>query len=1090
MRKCCTILLLLGAMALSGVEYFVSPNGSDKNPGVSETKPLRKISTAVRKLKAGDTVTILPGEYLDEVTFDFRGDYAKPTTIRAKIPGTVHMRGDVPAPRFQPVPGRKSVYACSVDKMPKFVLERDTLKKFRKVPSISEVERTPGSSFFDTENKKIYIQCSDRRDPKYHRITFSVLAGDALRIRSSKLKNFHIEGLIFSGYNSDKRQVGGTSTFGGIYMLNPDKCSIRNCIVYLSGSGISIYNIVDSVVENCLLFCNENEFNGSGGNLVCYGPGKNSIQRKIISFGSGMAGQRFYSGGIFENCLIDECISFDNKYGDIWIKYPSATSWVKRSYVSNSIHSRFIKNSIFTSGDSYYDGRAQLSICRSREQKFNPDREFADPAHLDYHLQEDSVFRNRKGGDWGIKGFSAKVLFVSAKGNDANSGNSMRAPLKTLAKAAAKLQDGGTLYLDGPFKENLTVRNLKNIIIRGRGLFPAVLFGKLDIVNCANVKVENINVMAQALFTRCSAVTLKRCAFVRNVVLPAEAQVRHCLFTGNVSGAKGGFLRGNIFAASFSGKPLFSGWNAYVKGNIPGFEIASVKVPELRFNNFAKGDLTLKNHYEYAGSCGDGFPYGQYRYDYVMPEGKSEFRMGALSSTAVTFIVRSPAISRTEISFKSQDGKKFREIDGNSSEYAISFIGLTPGKRYTGSVSIAPQKVKLITNAPATGYYRERQKISFTTPVKDTPRTLYVSPAGDNRNDGSSWQKAIAEIGCAVERARAGDTVLIGSGNYKETVRVFATGDKGKWLTIAGAPGSEVSIDGCRNLHQGIVQRGKHYLKFDNMRIWNNFGNGSLSDPGGVVTMNGSNIIISRIFYDNRSGNGQRSFYGYGTRNILLENCVGVAAFGGITFSRTPELEIRNCVFVRNKVSHGNIGTDLESPARIHHCIFAGHELQKVHNPCLNISEVSTFTEHDNGFLVRVSRKEKPVWGLRRKDGKNLPKNDAGFILNSQWMRQGRMGNLILAYDDYCKQFNVKPTALFGNPDMKAVSYYYRFKDLKDWHDNYIKRKAAPAQKALFAKSNKEELRAKDKIVITDYIARNPEFLKRGIGLDPKAFKK
>jgi hypothetical protein len=254
--------------------------------------------------------------------------------------------------------------------------------------------------------------------------------------------------------------------------------------------------------------------------------------------------------------------------------------------------------------------------------------------------------------------------------------------------------------------------------------------------------------------------------------------------------------------------------------------------------------------------------------------------------------------------------------------------------------------------------------------------------------------------------------------------------------------------------------------------------------------MNGSNITISRIFYDNRSGNGQRSFYGYGTRNILLENCVGVAAFGGITFSRTPDLEIRNCVFVRNKVSHGHIGTDLESSARIHHCIFAGHELQKVHNPCLNISEVSTFTEHDNGFLVRVSRKEKPVWGLRRKDGKNLPKNDAGFILNSQWMRQGRMGNMILAYDDYCKQFNVKPTALFGNPDMKAVSYYYRFKDLKDWHDNYIKGKADPAQKALFAKSRKEELRATDKIVITDYIARNPEFLKRGIGLDPKAFKK
>jgi hypothetical protein len=162
--------------------------------------------------------------------------------------------------------------------------------------------------------------------------------------------------------------------------------------------------------------------------------------------------------------------------------------------------------------------------------------------------------------------------------------------------------------------------------------------------------------------------------------------------------------------------------------------------------------------------------------------------------------------------------------------------------------------------------------------------------------------------------------------------------------------------------------------------------------------------------------------------------------------------------------------------------------LQKVHNPCLNIGDAATFKEHDNGFLVRVSRKEKPVWGFRNRNGVPMLQNDAGFILNSQWRRQGRFGRTILTYDDYCRMFNVKPTALFGDPEMKAVSYFYRFKDLKDWHDNYIKGKASPAQKALFRKSNTEELRSNDKIKITDYISRNPQFLKRGIGLDPKAF--
>ena len=67
MKSCVSFVLLLCVLALSGREIFVAPYGSDKNPGTSD-KPLKKISTAVRKLKAGDTVTILPGEYLDDAT--------------------------------------------------------------------------------------------------------------------------------------------------------------------------------------------------------------------------------------------------------------------------------------------------------------------------------------------------------------------------------------------------------------------------------------------------------------------------------------------------------------------------------------------------------------------------------------------------------------------------------------------------------------------------------------------------------------------------------------------------------------------------------------------------------------------------------------------------------------------------------------------------------------------------------------------------------------------------------------------------------------------------------------------------------------
>ena len=69
MKKSLFCFSLLFFAMLSGTEYFVSPRGSDKNSGTLEKTPLRKISTAVSKHKAGDIVTILPGEYLDEISF-------------------------------------------------------------------------------------------------------------------------------------------------------------------------------------------------------------------------------------------------------------------------------------------------------------------------------------------------------------------------------------------------------------------------------------------------------------------------------------------------------------------------------------------------------------------------------------------------------------------------------------------------------------------------------------------------------------------------------------------------------------------------------------------------------------------------------------------------------------------------------------------------------------------------------------------------------------------------------------------------------------------------------------------------------------
>ena len=1057
-------IVLLGTVPfLDGAEYFVSLTGSDENSGLSEKTPFRTIRKGASKLVPGDTLTILPGEYHEEVRINFAGDLKRPTTIRAKINGTVHMRGDVPAPAFKKVPGKSSVYMCKVAVLPEYVLERDTVQKYKKVTSLSELEMSSGSSFFDEKRKLVYIKTTDGRSPEFHCITFSVLRGDALRISGNDVKNFHVRGIMFSGYNSATPNGNYKSTFGGVYMRHPVKSSVKECIVYLCGSGVTFNKFSDSIVEDCIFFANSTEFNNSGGNLLCYGPGKNTIQRNIITFASDMAGQRFYSGK-FDNCLIESCFAFDNKYGDIWIKPPSDSARVRKSYVSSLMRARLIEDGIFTTGDTYYHGKAKRSICRSRDGKFDPAKEFADPAHLDFRLLKNSRFR--KGGDRGVKGYDPKVVFDDA----------------------SKLQSGGTLYLTSPRKTPLSLRNLKNIIIRGRGLMAVPLHGALKIENCSNVRLENLNMMGHVSFAGTSQLIVRRCGFLKKVAFPAQTQVRHNLFAEDVTGADSGFLRGNIFCKSYTGRPAFSGWNAYVTGTIPAFETASWKAPAPLFNDLATGDLTLKNHYAFAGKCADGFPNGQYRYDTVCLREGLALEKGRITSGSAAFFIRSGTDTGATVKITGANQKFIKSAKG-SGEYAVTFTGLRPGQRYTALCLVTPTAVKRLTNAPRVSEKSEKFTCTFSTPVKDSPRTIYVSTKGRSVNDGSSWGKALSEINTAIKKAGPGDTVLIAGGVYKEQLRVFATGSKGKVLTIAGAPGAAVVIDGNKNFRRGALIDGREFVRLDNMTFRCFMGSGGDPHASAVMVTNSSDIHISRIFCDNRHGTLQRSFVGRDVKNMILENSVAITPFGGYEFHRCPNLEIRHCVFFRGKTLNGRIGTAVGCPASVHHCIFVGQEIQKVKNPTFGASDIGTFKEHDNGFFVRVPRHEKPIIGFDKLNGKTLPLNDGGGILNKEWKRQGRFYNQTLTYDDFCKEQNRKPTAVFGDPRMKALTFFYRFDSLQQWYEHFVLNKLGDAGKAAFREARVKEMQPQKNFRITDYIARNPEFSKRKIGLDPDAFK-
>jgi NPCBM/NEW2 domain/Right handed beta helix region len=80
----------------------------------------------------------------------------------------------------------------------------------------------------------------------------------------------------------------------------------------------------------------------------------------------------------------------------------------------------------------------------------------------------------------------------------------------------------------------------------------------------------------------------------------------------------------------------------------------------------------------------------------------------------------------------------------------------------------------------------------------DTPargRMLWVAPGGDDAGPGTRaepWRT----IQHAAESARPGDTVFVAGGTYAERVTIRVSGEAGRRITFAAAPGERVRLDG------------------------------------------------------------------------------------------------------------------------------------------------------------------------------------------------------------------------------------------------------------------------------------------------------
>ena len=72
--------LLLLTLCLGGRELFVSPSGSNTNPGTARA-PFATIAFAASKARPGDTVKIGPGVYREQIKFTRSGKKEAPITF-------------------------------------------------------------------------------------------------------------------------------------------------------------------------------------------------------------------------------------------------------------------------------------------------------------------------------------------------------------------------------------------------------------------------------------------------------------------------------------------------------------------------------------------------------------------------------------------------------------------------------------------------------------------------------------------------------------------------------------------------------------------------------------------------------------------------------------------------------------------------------------------------------------------------------------------------------------------------------------------------------------------------------------------------
>ncbi len=967
--------------------YFVSLQGSDDRDGSTVQAAFRTIQRGVSALQPGDTLIIGPGEYFEAVTRDNLGDDQNDTVIRAAVPGTVLLRGDVPAPNFAKVEGYRFIYAAPFEQTPHAVLERGTLCTLQAKANLTELEFEPGHFFYDAEARRLYVSSSDLRPPLNRYSTVAVLGKAGLALK--KPQRVIIEGLAATGFFPG----------WGISLTEPVACRVRACVTFMNTGGIVLaeggsHNIVEGCVSYGHTFVGIQRFVSD-----------HDLVRSSYAYRSAGEGIAHYAA-IKGPFVIRNSLSWGHRSKDFSIKSGKDDAHVL-GLVDHGVCLGNARNSVRHSllfGPNEHDRQMLAppdSILLMREKDVDNAAEFVDPANMDFRLLATSRFRGSgtQAADRGPFPYLANVFFVRPDGDDRADGLSVAGAWRSLERAARQLQAapaGGALYLVGgryDADQLLTLRapGTQPLAIRGHGEQPVLITGRLDVRTADNLVFERLHFAGQVRLEGSERIAFRNCRFTGHGLEAdsvADLRITHCEFVA-VDGAAVTLqkvsdlhLSGNIFdhadtpavVTDSEQGVVQSDYNSYrltakawsVRGEVQSLTQVQAREQD-RYSMtlvpryvLEQGQPRLENRAEFLGRGPHGTALGVY----------VEYQREDLS--VVGPFLHSVSDTTANLEWWSSQPGEYELAWGPTPEMSnvisgmkvsdrfgsYSLTDLKPGQTYHFAIRSVKPRGDVASGASPRDLHPPDATLTFTTTAAaaKAPVSYFVANDGDDARTGLSREQSFRSLAHAASRVGPGDTVHIAGGTYAETVRLRATGEPGKPITFRCITGEKVILKG-KALSEAFKASAKHDQRFDGIHF-EGFGD---SSSGVFKLWKSDRVQVTRCFSVKGGGNVSFVVADF-CADLLIRNCVAAGGFGMLNMHVCPDYLIENNLFLRPWISILHVVNEPAQKGTFRRNILTDNLPYKVAQPLVTIGRIESFVEADNCYFVRLPESDRNIF--------------------------------------------------------------------------------------------------------------------------------